>query len=511
MTRFERVELGVGTGLVAVIGEVALFVADGEAATPLVDAVREAAALGSPPGVAVARRLAALVADGDVHSDFGLVAAADEGWVLLLRGRITAVVDPSSGDAGTQQFSGADSLTWLDRVLPAGTATVLIAPDGAEPPGASPASLEAGVVPGGWLRAVLPPPGGERRVTAGTSTITGRAATIPPAPREVGTIAISLPSADEPAAPALPAGEPELFSLSVEGLEPREPLPIVGTTSDPGQPTTVEQPATTEQPLVAPSGGGLAAPATAQVAVRSLGVLVFDDGSTYGLDGDYLIGREPETDVSVVEGRARPIVLDDPEGTVSRVHAEIRLTEGGVQFVDRASTNGSHVWDPAKGEWHRLTPNVPHQIQPGDRGAIGQRTFLYESPTAHGAPAELRSAPTAAVAPVTGVLAAQDGAVHPLDRNYVVGRDPMRDDTVRIAQASPLVVRDDPFVSDVHARISVHEGVVYVVDVPGSSGTFVAAPGAGSWDQVGAEPVVLHKGWSLRVGHHVLTYRDVSS
>lgn len=505
MTRFERVELGGGSGLVAVVGEVALFVADGEAATPLVDAVRDAAAAGSPPGSAVAHRLAELVAGGEAVSDFGVVAAGDDGWVLLLRGRIAATVDPSSGDNGAQRLSGADSITWLDRVLPADTTTVLIAPEGAEPPGASPASLEAGVVPGGWLRAVLPPVG-ERRITAGTSTITGRAATIPPAPREAGTMAIPVPGGASGAAavPALPEGEPELFSLSSDGLAAREPLPIVGVTTDA---VGADDEPTLEPVAVVPVAAERPAATTAQVTVPSFGVIVFDDGSTYGLDADYLIGREPETDASVVEGRARPIVLDDPEGTVSRIHAEIRLVQGGVQLVDRGSTNGSHLWDPTRGEWDRLAADEPRSIVPGDRGAIGQRTFLYERPTTSGATVEPRSIETAAVAPVSGVLAGQDGAVHPLDRNYVVGRDPMRDDAVRQAEASPLVVRDDPFVSDVHARVTIDAGAVYVEDVAGSSGTFVAAPGASSWDQVGTGRVALQSGWSMRVGHHVLTYR----
>lgn len=501
MTRFERVELGAGAGLVAVIGEVALFVADGEAAGPLVDAVRDAAAAGSPPGTALAHRLAALLVgdDAEALSAFGLVAATEGGWIVLLRGAVDASVVPV-GDGETLHFSGTDSITWLDRVLPGDTAAVLIAPEDAEPPGASPGSLEAGVVPGGWLRAFLPPPGG-RPVTAGASTITGRAATIPPPPRDGRTTAIPVPgAAPAPVAPALPTGELELFALSSDGLTPRDPLSIVGVTAVSGH---------TEVP------GAVAPPAvevTEEATATSYGLLVFDDNSTFGLDADYLIGREPEIDAVVIDGHARPIVLDDPEGTVSRVHAEIRLVAGGVQLVDRGSTNGTHLWDPSAGEWDRLAPDVPRAIQPGDRGAIGHRTFAYERPAAPGggAPAQ-RAVETASVGPVTGALAGRDGVVHPLDRNYVIGRDPMADAAVRQAHASPLVLRDDPTVADVHARVTVDAGTVYLTDVAGSSGTFVAAPGASSWDRVGASPVELEPGWSMRVGHHVLTHREATS
>ena len=63
---------------------------------------------------------------------------------------------------------------------------------------------------------------------------------------------------------------------------------------------------------------------------------MFDDGSTFGLDDDYVVGREPEIDVAVAEGSARPLVLDDPGDTVSRVHAEIRLLDWDVKLIDRA-------------------------------------------------------------------------------------------------------------------------------------------------------------------------------
>ncbi len=56
-----------------------------------------------------------------------------------------------------------------------------------------------------------------------------------------------------------------------------------------------------------------------------LGVLVFDDGSAFAIDGDYVLGREPEFDPAVASGRARPLTLLDPGNGVSRVHAELRL------------------------------------------------------------------------------------------------------------------------------------------------------------------------------------------
>lgn len=528
--RFERVEMGAGAGLVAVVGEIALFVADGEAAGRLVELAREAVAEGLPPGRALARRLAAHVTgEGDGVSDFGAVAADDNGWILLLHGSVTASF--TSGDGAEQHLSGADSVTWLDRVLPAGIGPVAIAPAGVAPPAASPASLEAGVVPGGWLRAILPAtddvgvvPVAEdvpaapvaddpavapvapdlpvaASVTSERSTITGRSATMPPPPTDGdATSPVPTPGSGSagtpPAERELPTGEVELFSLAAAGVEPRDALPIDGTTGD------------TE-----PASAGSGELAATVGSSPSLGVLVFDDGSTYALDGDYVVGREPDTDVSVVEGRARVIVLDDPDGTVSRVHAEIRVVGGDVQLVDRGSTNGTHIWDTSAGAWSSLTPGEPRSIHPGERAAFGQRTFVYErpaTPVADTAPSP-RSAATMAVSTVVGVLTGEDGAAYPLDRDYVIGRDPMSDDAVRQALASPIVVRDDPQVAAVHARISVVAGTVHVRDAGTPTGTFAAAPGASAWDPVGADPVELKPNWSMRVGRQVLTFRAVTS
>jgi pSer/pThr/pTyr-binding forkhead associated (FHA) protein len=106
-----------------------------------------------------------------------------------------------------------------------------------------------------------------------------------------------------------------------------------------------------------------------------------------------------------------------------------------------------------------------------------------------------------------GSLVRDDGAVHPLDRSYVIGREPLSDDSVRRALASPIVLRDDQ-ISRVHAHVSVTEGTVSVRDAGTPGGTFIAAPGAPEWQAVGVDPTELPPGWSLRVGTHVFTFRD---
>lgn len=112
---------------------------------------------------------------------------------------------------------------------------------------------------------------------------------------------------------------------------------------------------------------------------------------------------------------------------------------------------------------------------------------------------------TSAQAAVAGVLETDDGATFPMDRAYVIGRDPLRDESVRTAAASPIVLRD-PRISRVHAYVSVDSGAVLIRDAQTPGGTFIAAPGATDWTEIGSAPTELPLGWSLRIGERVLTY-----
>lgn len=114
---------------------------------------------------------------------------------------------------------------------------------------------------------------------------------------------------------------------------------------------------------------------------------------------------------------------------------------------------------------------------------------------------------TAAVSAVVGVLSTPDGAEYQLDRSYVIGRAPLADDAVRTAAASPIVLQYDPYVSRVHAYITVESDGVYIRDASTSAGTFIAAPGATEWTQIGTAPTKLEPGWSIRVGEWIATHR----
>lgn len=110
----------------------------------------------------------------------------------------------------------------------------------------------------------------------------------------------------------------------------------------------------------------------------TLGFVVFDDGSTFGLNRSYLIGREPgEPD----DPLCAPLTIQDNNETLSRRHAELRLVEWTVQLVDLGSTNGSFIWDNQLEHWNQIAPHQPVNLAPGDTVALGRRTFVFESVT----------------------------------------------------------------------------------------------------------------------------------
>jgi pSer/pThr/pTyr-binding forkhead associated (FHA) protein len=116
-----------------------------------------------------------------------------------------------------------------------------------------------------------------------------------------------------------------------------------------------------------------------------------------------------------------------------------------------------------------------------------------------------------AVTSVPGELVGEDGSRTPVDRDYVLGREPGTDEAVRSKQASPLQVDDpDQLVSRVHAHVWLDGGAVFVRDASSANGTFVAAPGAKDWTRVGQDGTELPVGWSIRVGGRVFTLEEGS-
>lgn len=111
-----------------------------------------------------------------------------------------------------------------------------------------------------------------------------------------------------------------------------------------------------------------------------LGWLLLDNGFTFLLDEDLVIGREPGSAGGGPAGSPKPIRVQDETGQLSRRHVEIRLVEWTVQLVDLGSANGTFVTDPSSGNREtRLLPHRAHVLVPGSHVRIGGRHFIFES------------------------------------------------------------------------------------------------------------------------------------
>lgn len=236
--------------------------------------------------------------------------------------------------------------------------------------------------------------------------------------------------------------------------------------------------------VVAPSADGLL------VLVRRS--VVAEIGTT--VDNHHLSGERAFTWVDrVIRDPVLRIAIATESGVSGHPHTDLRagVVPGGG-FVLHC-VNAAH--DPPN-----LGEPVAAQTMPGPE------TTLRMQPAVAAAPRGGPLAETSAHTPVAGFLSAEDGAVYPLDRNYVIGRDPLRDDAVRTAAASPIVVHDDRHVSRVHAYVTIDGTSVAVRDAATPAGTFIAAPDAEDWTRIGTAPTELEPGWILRVGDRILTF-----
>ncbi len=346
-----------------------------------------------------------------------LLAATDDGLALCL----SATAEASQPQTGNRLAAG-DEGGWLTRQLPWSEEAIVLTLGGSSAVGAAlerpVLDLHAGVVPGAGVR--LDPQGAD----PGTPSQTGKRLdqlSAPPLPP-----AADQPLVHEPLSLPPEAKAAVLFGAA-DAAPPRAPLPVAA----PAPPAAGQGPAPAHDPshhgdhMLAGGAAGPAAAAgqldaaadedgvvvdgflcsrghlndprghfCAQCGIRMaeltgiitkgrrppLGLLLFDNGATFVLDHDYLIGREPEPDPDVRSGELRPLVLVDQSGGISRRHAEIRLRGWDVVLVDRGSANGTLVALRNADQWRAVVPGQPIQLLPGMRISMGRRTLSFETP-----------------------------------------------------------------------------------------------------------------------------------
>jgi pSer/pThr/pTyr-binding forkhead associated (FHA) protein/uncharacterized membrane protein len=87
-----------------------------------------------------------------------------------------------------------------------------------------------------------------------------------------------------------------------------------------------------------------------------------------GPAGQFMLGPGS---ITIGRGRDNSIALDDSQA--SSRHAEIHPQGEGYVITDLGSTNGTFI------NSQRLTPNVPHELQPNDFIRIGSTEFTYQT------------------------------------------------------------------------------------------------------------------------------------
>jgi hypothetical protein len=434
MSAIEHMSLrvGPGDGLVARYGDViVVMVSVGSeqrrVAGELLDLAREAPASGGDIGRTLSRRVAGVLSreNPDQVPPFCVVAPSGRGTVVVIHGDVDVVV---SGPAGKERLSAANVATWVDRVIEEPLGLLTVVPARREVAATTLdhlLDLRDGVVSGGWVALVPPvmaPQPSEpakwapaERTDVEVASPPDEAAALPvDAAPETAPVEIPSPAAaaESPKPPdriaaadlvsghfvAVPLHGPELAGPDEE----RVPLPVAGAQPPAGELPADEGPGPVLVKGIRCSRGHFNHPESSYCAACGismihvthnlvegprlpLGVIVFDDGATFTLDADYVIGREPDDDPAVRSGRARPLTIDDQDRSLSRVHAAIVLDGWDATIVDRGSTNGTSVTGPAANEWTRLTPEQPVPLVPGTRVLLGKRTLVFDSTLRRGA------------------------------------------------------------------------------------------------------------------------------
>ncbi|WP_191094018.1 FHA domain-containing protein [Nocardia colli] len=420
-SKSSTVGIAQGHGLVARFGGVVVYLAGETAATDRILGAIEAVADAEHPGAALAQRLAAVVFGGASETPpFGVVAPADDGTLILLRGPVFAEIN---GAEGTRRLDGARAFTWVDEIVREPLRRITVGTDTGTPLKALPRTdLRAGVVPGGGfvlnvaLRRVGKTAKGSStpRPSAPTSTTepaptaaAGFAATPEPtgadeavdSPTSVAsavsdastsakssTARASAAARPAPGSSAPSATRSSATASSSTTLHPKEsarprarPRPPIGN-----RPAADRQLAWSQTHLPEPVALHRTSADRARLVRpvaekdQAVGTLILENGTAFPLDRPYVIGRGPQADDAVRSATAEPIVIQR-DRHVSRVHAYVSVDRGKVFVRDATATSGTFIAPPGADEWTRIGTS-PTELPPGWSVRISERVITYRCP-----------------------------------------------------------------------------------------------------------------------------------
>jgi hypothetical protein len=385
-----RIGIEPGSGLVGRFGDTVVLIRRGgpaaggadQSAGELLELAAAVASDRQLPATVIAARLASWVI-GHMSEDvtaFGIVVPVQDGVVMFLRGAVQGAVTERGF---THQLSGEQALTWVDQLIPGTFERLEIGSAADRPVQADPLSdLRDGVVPGqGFVltrvaSAREPEPAAAGADSASPAWSGSAGATPPAASAPLGAsapLAAPAPVADpapvaesDASAAALPFGDPVPFA-------DQAPFANAAPSADPATMMDWMPPVDAAGPEPRNATDGWAAPAEDH---HPIGVLTSPNGPVIVLDRAYVLGREPHRDPAVESGDATPVLMQDPDNVISRVHARVFVDNGIVFVRDASSLDGTYISPPSADDWTRIGTD-PSPLPPGWSLRIGGQVFTY--------------------------------------------------------------------------------------------------------------------------------------
>ena len=504
-----RVRVAAGDGLVARFAGVLLVVPhitpqQEEHLQQLVHLCQEAAEARSTSRLP--RRVAGLLAAADPEDvpSFALLALVDdEVTAVLVTGDVDVVVRGGGSDG--QLLSGGDSPTWLDRLVrrpegfqmrSSGTGPLAFPVHG---------DLQAGVVPGSAAE-VVPAKGAE----SGTPLRSRAAAGAPPA--AVGADR-AAPAAVELGAPPAPgtarAEDPTMVVGRASEDRPElhaDAAPGAGPDARPRGASAADVPAAG----VSAAGGATSASPVAGLppAPRTGEALVPSEGDAE----DLRVGDSVDSGPA-----ARPRGTGPDSASSERQQARPASTGARAEIVPLVGVGVEEERRPLPTAAPRDEPMALHE----GRASVhveGILCSLMHLNDPRGlfcnvcgrSLVHVTQARVEGPRPSLGVLVLDDATVYSLDADYVIGREPERDEGVAAGRLRPLRLdEEDAVASRVHAEIRLSGWDVLVEDRGSANGTYLAPPDTESWQPLTPRrPVALQPGSRLKVGERVLQFES---